>query len=250
MKKVLCFIMICLLLPGCALAETRRGDWGEEVYEIQQLLFDTGFLFEEPDGKFGRKTEDAVKWFQEIWNLPVTGVVTEEDRMAMVDCWYSLFNSDGTPIEGEPLPEDQLEPQPLSPDIEGVMPSGIPEGDYPVCCIRFMEMDGSEHIEYCGRHAMIAESADLANLTGAQPETPVCQQWEDAIKALYDEWMRASEEEEQPMIASSQATFLFWINQQRMTLIMQGDENVESKLEPVLRSQCVELCAIVHGSQE
>lgn len=158
MKKVRCFIMICLLLPGCALAETRRGDWGEEVYEIQQLLFDTGFLFEEPDG--------------------------------------------------------------------------------------------SEHIEYCGRHAMIAESADLANLTGAQPETLVCQQWEDAIKVLYDEWMRASEEEEQPMIASSQATFLFWINQQRMTLIMQGDENVESKLEPVLRSQCVELCAIVHGSQE
>lgn len=123
MKKVLCFIMICLLLPGCALAETRRGDWGEEVYEIQQLLFDTGFLFEEPDGKFGRKTEDAVKWFQEVWNLPVTGVVTEEDRMAMVDCWYSLFYPDGTPIEGEPLPDDQLEPQPLSPDIEEDSPT-------------------------------------------------------------------------------------------------------------------------------
>lgn len=118
MKKVLCFILVCLLLPVCALAEIRRGDWGEEVYGIQQLLFDTGFLFEEPDGKFGRKTEGAVKWFQEVWNLPVTGVVTEEDRMAMVECWYSLFNSDGTSIEGEPLPDDQLEPQPLSPDTK------------------------------------------------------------------------------------------------------------------------------------
>lgn len=249
MKKVLCFIMICLLLPGCALAETRRGDWGEEVYEIQQLLFDTGFLFEEPDGKFGRKTEDAVKWFQEVWNLPVTGVVTEEDRWQWLTAGTACSIRTARPSRVNRC-DDQLEPQPLSPDIQGTMPSETIEGDPPVCCIRYMETDGSEHIEYCGRHAMIAESVDLMNLTGTQPETPACQQWEDAIKALYDEWMRASEEEEQPMIASSQATFLFWINQQRMTLIMQGDENVESKLEPVLRSQCVELCAIVHGSQE
>lgn len=90
MRKVLCFMLICLLLPVSALADARRGDWGEEVYEIQQLLFDTGFLFEEPDGVFGKNTEAAVKWFQESWNLPVTGVVTEEDRMAIFDCWYSL----------------------------------------------------------------------------------------------------------------------------------------------------------------
>ena len=103
-------MLICLLLPVGALAEARRGDRGEEVYEIQQLLFDTGFLFEEPDGVFGRNTEAAVKWFQETWNLPVTGVVTEEDRMAMYDCWHSLFNPDGTLIEGEPLPDDFICP--------------------------------------------------------------------------------------------------------------------------------------------
>lgn len=250
MKKVLCFIMICLLLPGCALAETRRGDWGEEVYEIQQLLFETGFLFEEPDGVFGRNTEAAVKWFQETWNLPVTGVVTEEDRMAMYDCWHSLFNPDGTLIEGEPLPDDQLEPQPLSPDIEGDLPTGGSEGDYPVYCIRYMETDGDEHIEYCGRHAAIAESADLANQTGIQPETPICQQWEDAINALYDEWMDASDEETRALIASSKATFFVWINQQRVTLTMQGDADVESVLETALRSQCVDLCAIIQALQE
>ena len=133
---------------------------------IQQLLFETGFLFEEPDGVFGRNTEAAVKWFQENWNLPVTGVVTEEDRMAMYDCWHSLFNPDGTLIEGEPLPDDQLEPQPLSPDIEGDLPTGGSEGDYPVYCIRYMETDGDEHIEYCGRHAAIAESADLGKSDG------------------------------------------------------------------------------------
>ena len=243
-------MLICLLLPVGALAETRRGDGGEEVYEIQQLLFDTGFLFEEPDGVFGRNTEAAVKWFQETWNLPVTGVVTEEDRMAMYDCWHSLFNPDGTLIEGEPLPDDQLEPQPLSPDIKGDLPTGSSEGDYPVYCIRYMETDGDEHIEYCGRHAAIAESADLANQTGIQPETPICQQWEDAINALYDEWMDASDEETRALIASSKATFFVWINQQRVTLTMQGDADVESVLETALRSQCVDLCAIVQALQE
>ena len=250
MRRILCILLICLLLPVGALAEARRGDGGEEVYEIQQLLFDTGFLFEEPDGVFGRNTEAAVKWFQETWNLPVTGVVTEEDRMAMYDCWHSLFNPDGTLIEGEPLPDDQLEPQPLSPDIEGDLPTGGSEGDYPVYCIRYMETDGDEHIEYCGRHAAIAESADLANQTGIQPETPICQQWEDAINALYDEWMDASDEETRALIASSKATFFVWINQQRVTLTMQGDADVESVLETALRSQCVDLCAIVQALQE
>ena len=46
MRRILCILLICLLLPVGSLAEARRGDGGEEVYEIQQLLFDTGFLFE------------------------------------------------------------------------------------------------------------------------------------------------------------------------------------------------------------
>lgn len=235
MKRRLCFLLLICLLPIGALAEVRRGDSGEEVYEIQQLLFETGFLFEEPDGQFGKNTQSAVKWFQETWNLPVTGIVTDEDRMAMYDCWNGLFNPDGTLAEGE-LPDDQLEPQPLSPDIEG---------DAPVCCIRYTEADGDEHIEYCGLHAAIAESADLAYLTGTQPETPVNQQWEDAIRALYEEWLSASPEEDCAMIASSQATFFLWINQLRVTLNMQEDENAESIIESALRSQCVDLCAIV-----
>ena len=63
------FLIVLLLAPGCALAELQRGDRGEEVTELQQMLFDAGFLFELPDGVFGRNTEDAVKWFQEYVQL-------------------------------------------------------------------------------------------------------------------------------------------------------------------------------------
>lgn len=240
MKRYLCILLLICLLPISALADVQRGDSGEEVYEIQRLLFETGFLFEEPDGKFGKNTQSAVEWFQHTWNLPVTGIVTEEDRLAMYDCWNSLFYPDGTPIDGE-LPDDQLEPQPLSPDIEG---------DYPVCCIRYAEEDGDEHIEYCGLHAAIAQSGDLAKLTGTEPEIPGSQQWEEAIRDLYEKWRSASAEEDRAMIAASQATFFLWINQQRVTLQMRGDENADAIIEAALRNHCVDLCAAVGNLRE
>lgn len=248
MKKVLSVVLILLLLPVGGLADVRRGSSGEEVYAIQQLLFDTGFLFEEPDGRFGKNTEAAVKWFQETWNLPVTGVVTEADSMAMYDCWHSLFNPDGTPIGGEPLPDDQLESQPLSPDVEGVMPFA-PSGAFPACCTHSLE-PGGERIEYCARHAAIAQSAYWAYFSGVQPETPVCRQWEDAINALYDEWMSVSAKEEQSEIAASRAAFALWIDQQRAALNGLGAADAESSLEPVLGSQCAALCAVVQDAKQ
>ena len=250
MKRIWAVILIVLLLPVCALADVQRDDSGEEVREIQQLLFDTGFLFEEPDGKFGKHTEAAVKEFQQAWGLPVTGVVTEEDHRTMVDCWLSLYNADGTPIEGEPLPDDQLEAQLLSPDIEGVPPIGMEGGAFPDGCVCFIGADGDEHIEFCIRHTMIAESANADRMAGGGPDASVCRQWEEAIGALYDEWIRLCGETERAQVASAQAAFFLWINTQRAAMSLQEGGNVESGLEPVLRSQCVTLCALVQGLQE
>ena len=78
MKRMIGLLLALLLLvPVCALAELRRGDSGEEVTALQQMLWDTGFIFEEPDGVFGRNTEKAVKWFQEYANLEQSGIVDD-----------------------------------------------------------------------------------------------------------------------------------------------------------------------------
>ena len=63
-RRMTAFILTALmLLTPAAWADLQRGDNSAEVYELQQLLFETGWLFEEPDGAFGKRTEAAVKQF-------------------------------------------------------------------------------------------------------------------------------------------------------------------------------------------
>ena len=50
-KKFLSAILMLALLaalPTAALADIRRGDRGEDVKELQTLMFELGWLFEQP----------------------------------------------------------------------------------------------------------------------------------------------------------------------------------------------------------
>ena len=65
----------------------RRGDYGTAVTAMQQLLKARGYDLgnygpkrDGIDGDFGKKTEDAVKAFQQAEGLPVTGVYDEATR--------------------------------------------------------------------------------------------------------------------------------------------------------------------------
>ena len=52
-----------------------RGMQGDAVYDLQQALYDLGYLDEWPDGEFGQMTYEAVIWFQEENGIePVSGV--------------------------------------------------------------------------------------------------------------------------------------------------------------------------------
>ena len=49
-------------------------------------------------------------------------------------------------------------------------------------------------------------------------------------------------EKDRAAVASSQAFFMLWLEQQRIALELQGVENVDDHIEALLRNQCVELC--------
>ena len=51
-----------------------KGDKSEAVATMQQRLIDLGYLSDVADGAFGTKTQTAVKIFQQVAGLPVTGV--------------------------------------------------------------------------------------------------------------------------------------------------------------------------------
>lgn len=51
-----------------------RGDEGQEVMELQQRLFELGYLADAADGKYGNKTTTAIKYFQMGHELTVSGI--------------------------------------------------------------------------------------------------------------------------------------------------------------------------------
>jgi len=69
---------LAFLLSPSALADLTRGDRGEAVADLQRMLWETGFLFEEPDGVFGRNTEQAVKDYESYAYLPVDGIADDQ----------------------------------------------------------------------------------------------------------------------------------------------------------------------------
>ena len=60
---------------NCSGTILRRNDKGECVVTMQRKLIEKGFEPGPADGKFGKKTETAVRYFQEVNKLKVDGVV-------------------------------------------------------------------------------------------------------------------------------------------------------------------------------
>ena len=55
-------------------ADLKNGDEGSEVEQLQSALVRLNYLDGKADGYFAEYTEEAVKYFQELNNLPVTGI--------------------------------------------------------------------------------------------------------------------------------------------------------------------------------
>ena len=238
MKRMIGLLLALLLLvPVCALAELRRGDSGEEVTALQQMLWDTGFIFEEPDGVFGRNTEKAVKWFQEYANLEQSGIVDDRTLDSLYACWLQIMEENGYAV-----PDDEMEPQTAG-FVPGYNPYGDDYGDsygdYPAYCHRYTTDAGDEHVEMCSFHAQLAANQSLPGL----------EKWTNELNDLYNEWIDLSMEEDRAAVASSQAFFMLWLEQQRIALELQKVENVDDYIEALLRNQCIDLCSRVYAAR-
>ena len=60
-----------------------KGDKSPEVLDMQNRLIELGYLNDTPDGAFGSKTQTAVKIFQQVMGLPVTGIADSATLNAM-----------------------------------------------------------------------------------------------------------------------------------------------------------------------
>lgn len=60
-----------------------KGDKSDEVVDMQSRLIALGYLKEKADGSFGSKTQTAVKVFQQVAGLPVTGIADSDTLNAL-----------------------------------------------------------------------------------------------------------------------------------------------------------------------
>ena len=232
MKRIIGLLLVLMFLfPASALSDLRRGDRGEEVRQLQQMLWDTGFIFEESDGVFGGNTEKAVKWIQEYALLEQTGVVDDRTLDSLYACWLRIMEENGYTV-----PDDEMEPQTAAFVSEynsyGDDDYGDSYGDYPAYCHRYTTDAGDEHVEMCSFHAQLAANQTLPGL----------EKWTYELNDLYNTWIDLSMEKDRAAVASSQAFFTLWLEQQRIVLELQEVENVDDYIEALLRNQCVDLC--------
>lgn len=221
-RYIALFLIVLLLMSGSALAALQRGDRGEAVTELQQMLLDAGFLFELPDGIFGKDTEDALKWFQEYAQLEQTGIATDAEKNALRECLAAL--------SGEPIYAKESDEF-----IEGTELEGAEiEGDYPICCQRYSTEDGDIHIELCGRHAQLDADESL----------PAREKWENELNALYEAWLAIAPEESRAAILSSRSFFLLWLEQQKQAFDTQ-DASEDARIVEMLRAQCADICSVL-----
>lgn len=192
-NKVISFILavICLLcmFQTSALSDLKRGSSGEEVAQLQQLLIDVGALTDTADGKFGKKTEKAVKDLQGYFGLKKTGKVNERFSEELNLLWHAL---DEEEIISTELSEEEMKEQEL------------------YCC-------PTETVtEYCPRHAFVYSLEQLLKKNGRKaPEGVQCRIYQRIVTLgyreilhMYDVWEERLDESDKHIAREQKEIFV------------------------------------------
>lgn len=231
MKKRLCasaLALMLLLTASSASAQLRRGDRGDEVTQLQQMLLETGWLFELPDGRFGPKTEQAVRDYERHAGLTADGVADDAMLDALLEDWCRLTMQDG-------LAQD---------------------GRYPVFCC-FQDTEDGVALDYCEVHAgLFAQTSALGSTGSAADAQQALELWRAEIDRLYDRWIACTDEELHAGIRLMRTQYLAMADAAQQSVgryygtfqIEPGEAKVCAAVESQLRGHAAWLCALISGA--
>ena len=237
-----------LFCASAASAELRRGDSGDGVYALQELLFESGWLFETPDGAFGKNTEQAVKDYESHAGLPVDGIADDEMLAALQADWYALMVELGRiePEEGAPIYGDQ-------PDADGASNYG----EYPYSCTHSSADARAGAVSYCESHAQLnALTEELLQNGSVEDAKQAYDLWRGEIVCLYDLWLNLTGEDGKADIVTSRTLYLSAMEAQLRAVrryyegfqIDPGEAQAIGALVLQLRGQAAWLCAMTSGA--
>lgn len=236
MKKLVAFValivLVAVLLPRASLAasEMKRGSRGEGVREAQEWLIELGYLEGVADGIFGKKTEAAVKKFQQTIGGKSTGKLSAKQ---LDELQFLLMDASGA-MEGDGLGEEELR------EI------------YPAGCCRTDDLPGA--VDFCWRHFEAGQLTAKLRLPAlpnkaislfAERAVPM---WEQAIRELYEEW-----ENESPEVAEKQLDIFEKKMSEKEEELEQkygaGTARAKQELAFWLEDVCVDRCFDLHTAE-
>lgn len=231
LARLMALLTLLCLLPACSLA-LRRGDKSEDVRSLQQMLFETGWLFEEPDGIFGRNTENAVRDYERFAGLPVDGVADEAMLEALTESWVQRMVETGQLTAGE---------------------GALADGRYPAFCTHDVT-DGVSLTEYCATHDALYTQAQ-ALIASGEAEQAV-QLWCAEIERLYGLWLDRTDDSQHEAIAATRDSFIAMTDAQLSAIrgyyatfqLVPEESEVQCALEIQLREHAAWLCALISGA--
>lgn len=232
-RKLLCITLVLALLPAsAALADLQPGDEGPEVYDLQLMLFECGWLFELPDGVFGKKTETAVKDYEAYAGLDVDGIADDAMIEHLTEDWIRIMNENSQWTAGA-------------------------EGMYPAFCNHWNMQDGNSELDYCETHMQLHYQAYQLMSTGNIDDAKqACELWYEEIIRLYDLWYALADEPEKDSVLAARALYLSSMEAHRVAIdswyasfqTPVSPEQIEYALELPLREHAAWLCALLSGS--
>ena len=195
MKRITALILCILVLAlagTSALADLKRGSQGDSVQYIQEMLIEMGFLNDVADGKFGKKTEAAVKAFQKYIGEKQTGRLTDDQQGRVYEV-YSYATGMGAE---DGLGEDELmEIYPSHCSWNGENAWGAE------FCYRHLEpMFISKQMSYKNPPAQLEEML----------ENRLIEQWTLAIESMYDDWEAEVSEDGEAALALERMAWKAW----------------------------------------